>query len=136
MNDCTVRILEFPKISDPRGKLTFLEGPEVIPFEIKRVFWTYDVPGGELRGGHAYRTQSEVIIALSGSFDVVVINPAGETQKFTLNRSYFGLFIPPNTWRNMENFSTNSLSLHLSDHLFDEGDYIRNFKEFNEYGGV
>lgn len=132
MIDTLVKIIEFPKIADPRGKLTFLEGPNVIPFEIQRVFWTYDVPGGEIRGGHAYKEQSEIIIALSGSFDVVTMNARGETKKYTLNRSYYGLFIPPNTWRHMENFSTNSLSLHLSDHPFDEGDYIRDFNLFKE----
>jgi hypothetical protein len=125
-----IQIIELPKISDPRGKLTFLECPKVIPFAIERVFWTYDVPGGEQRGGHAYHKQSEIIIALSGSFDVMAVNSMGETFKFTLNRSYYGLFLPPNTWRHMENFSTNSLSLHLSDQAFDEGDYIRDFNEF------
>ena len=136
MIDSTVRIIEFPKISDPRGKLTFLECPKVIPFEIERVFWTYDVPGGEHRGGHAYHRQTEIIIALSGSFDVVVVSSTGESHKYTLNRSYYGLYIPPNTWRQMENFSTNSLSLHLSDHAFDESDYIRDFNDFVNYGRI
>lgn len=120
-----IRILQFPKIEDPRGNLTFLQNPDQIPFEIKRVFWTYDVPGGETRGGHAYKTQEEVIIALSGSFDVLVENANGELEKYSLNRSYYGLYIPALTWRHMENFSTNALSLHISSTEFDKDDYIR-----------
>lgn len=122
-------IIEFPKILDPRGNLTFLQNPQHIPFEIKRVFWTYDVPGGEQRGGHAYKEQQEVIIALSGSLDVVITNVDGTTEKFSLNRSYFGLYVPALTWRHIENFSTNSLSLHLSSKLYDASDYIRNLEE-------
>jgi hypothetical protein len=123
-------IIDLPKIVDPRGNLTFLQCPQQIPFVIKRVFWTYDVPGGEIRGGHAYRTQEEVIISLSGSFDIVVENINGGKEKITLNRSYYGLYIPPNTWRHMENFSTNSLGLHLCSSIFNEGDYIRDFETF------
>jgi hypothetical protein len=123
-----VKIIQLPKISDIRGNLTFLENFSQIPFQIKRVFWTYDVPGGESRGGHAYRNQYECIIALSGSFDVVVTDKTGEKIKYSLNRSYFGLFLPPRTWRQMENFSTNSLGLHLSSSVFDENDYIRDFE--------
>lgn len=122
------RIIEFPKITDPRGNLTFIQNPQHISFEIQRVFWTYDVPGGETRGGHAYKTQEEVIIALSGSFDVVVTHPDGKGEKITLNRSYFGLYLPPGTWRHMENFSTNSLGLHLSSMPYQESDYIRDIK--------
>jgi hypothetical protein len=122
--------LNFPKILDPRGNLTFIEYPHHLPFEIKRVFWTYDVPGGVQRGGHAYKTQSEVIIALSGSFEVVITNPAGELQRILLNRSYFGLVVPPLTWRHLENFSTNSLGLHLSSSIFDKEDYVRDFESF------
>lgn len=122
-------IIEFPKILDPRGNLTFLQNPQHIPFEIKRVFWTYDVPGGEQRGGHAYKKQEEVIIALSGSFDVVITNPNGGIEKFSLNRSYYGLYVPALTWRHMENFSTNALSLHLSSQMFDAEDYIREAEE-------
>jgi hypothetical protein len=125
-----IRIIELPKILDPRGNLTFLQNNDQIPFEIQRVFWTYDVPGGEVRGGHAYKKQQEVIIALSGSFDVVVCNQLGEIEKFRLNRSYYGLYLPPNTWRHMENFSTNSFGLHLSSHCYSEGDYIRDFNDF------
>jgi hypothetical protein len=119
------KIIDFPKILDPRGNLTFLQNPEQIPFEIKRVFWTYDVPGGEKRGGHAYFEQKEVIIALSGSFDVVITHSNGNLEKIHLNRSYFGLYLPPQTWRHIENFSTNSIALHLSSMTFSEIDYIR-----------
>ena len=121
------RIIDFPKILDPRGNLTFLQNPQHIPFEIKRVFWTYDVPGGETRGGHAYKEQEEIIIALSGSFDVVITHNDGTQDKIQLNRSYYGLYLPPMTWRHMENFSTNSLGLHISSALYTEDDYIRNF---------
>jgi hypothetical protein len=124
------KIFDLPKIIDPRGNLTFLQNNDQIPFEIKRVFWTYDVPGGEIRGGHAYKIQQEIIIALSGSFDVVVVNKKGITEKFHLNRSYFGLYLPPNTWRHIENFSTNSFALHISSNSFEEEDYIRDFKEY------
>ena len=122
-----VKLLNFPKINDPRGNLTFLQNSDHIPFEIKRVFLTYDVPGGEQRGGHAYLTQKEVIIALSGSFDVIITHQNGEKERFSLNRSYYGLYIPPHTWRHMENFSTNALGLHLSSSIFDADDYIRIF---------
>jgi glyoxylate utilization-related uncharacterized protein len=129
-----VQLIEFPKILDKRGNLTFLENYNQIPFEIKRVFWTYDVPGGETRGGHAYFEQEEIIIALSGSFDVVVMNQSGIQTKFSLNRSHYGLYIPPLTWRNMENFSTNSLGLHLSSKIYQESDYIRDFEVFSTCG--
>ena len=125
------KIINFPKIHDVRGNLSFMEYPIHLPFEIKRVFWTYDVPGGESRGGHAYFEQEEVIIALSGSFDVVITNQNGTIDKITLNRSYFGLYIPPCTWRNMENFSTNSLSLHLSDSVYDVDDYLWDKSNFH-----
>jgi hypothetical protein len=121
-----------PKITDPRGNLTFIQFPQQVPFEIKRVFWTYNVPGGETRGGHAYKTQKEVIIALSGSFDVVITHSEGEIQRIHLNRGYEGLYVPPNTWRHLENFSTNSVSLHISNDIFDVSDYIRDFKKFKE----
>ena len=125
-------LLHFPKIIDKRGNLSFLENNNQIPFEIKRVFWIYDVPGGEKRGGHAYKSQQEVIIALSGSFDVVVNDGVSE-QKFNLNRSYYGLYLPAGIWRHIENFSTNSLSLHISNAVFDENDYMRNFSDFLNY---
>lgn len=126
------RIIDLPKILDPRGNLTFLQHPQQVPFIIQRVFWTYDVPGGEQRGGHAYKEQEEIIIALSGSLDVVITNPDGEKKKFSLNRSYYGLYVPALTWRHMENFSTNGLSLHLSSQMYDSTDYIRDFEEFKK----
>lgn len=123
------KLLTFPKILDPRGNLTFLQNPEHIPFKIKRVFWLYDVPGGDQRGAHAYKNQEEVIICLSGSFDVVITNADGSTEKISLNRSYYGLYIPAGTWRHMENFSTNSLGVHLSSHAYDPDDYIWDIKQ-------
>jgi WxcM-like, C-terminal len=121
-------IIQLPKVADPRGNLTFLQHSDQLPFEIQRVFWTYDVPGGELRGGHAYYQQQELIIALSGSFDVVITNYDGQKKTFSLNRSYYGLLVPPKTWRHMENFSTNSLGLHLSSIKFNPSDYIRDYE--------
>jgi hypothetical protein len=126
------RIISFPKIQDPRGNLTFLQQPNQIPFEIKRTFWTYDVPGGETRGGHAFYEQHEILIALSGSFDVVVKNVDGSLEKYSLNRSYYGLYLPPKTWRHIENFSTNALALHVSSEFYTSDDYIRDFKVFKE----
>jgi hypothetical protein len=125
-----VKLLQFPKIFDPRGNLTFLQNSDQVPFEIQRVFWTYDVPGGETRGGHAYYKQEEIIIALSGSFDVVITDKDGTETKYSLNRSYYGLYIPAMTWRHMENFSTNSLGLHLSSSVFDAEDYLRDFEQY------
>lgn len=124
------RIIEFPKIFDPRGNLTFLQNPQQIPFPIKRVFWTYDVPGGETRGGHAYKVQQEIIIALSGSFEVHVMDRQGQVQRHALNRSYYGLYLPAGTWRHMENFSTNALGLHLSSTEYLESDYIRDANQY------
>ena len=124
------KLLQFPKIVDPRGNLTFIQFPDQIPFKIERVFWTYDVPGGEIRGGHAFIKQQEVIIALSGSFDVVILDQKGRKKVVNLNRSYFGLYLPPSTWRHMENFSTNSVALHISSKTFNEEDYIRDFESF------
>lgn len=126
------RIIDFPKIQDPRGNLTFLQQPSQIPFEIKRTFWTYDVPGGETRGGHAFYEQHEILIALSGSFDVVVKNVDGSLEKYSLNRSYYGLYLPAKTWRHIENFSTNALALHVSSKFYATEDYIRDFKVFKE----
>ena len=127
-----VKLITFPKIQDPRGNLTFLQHSDQIPFEINRVFWTYDVPGGETRGGHAYKTQEEVIIALSGAFDVVVKDISGKEEHFHLNRSYYGLYLPANTWRHMENFSTNAFGLHLSSSIYEANDYIRDFKQWQK----
>lgn len=122
-------LLNFPKISDPRGNLTFIQFPNQIPFEIQRVFWTYNVPGGEIRGGHAYKTQQEVIIAISGSFDVITKDRNGCTCRIHLNRGYEGILLPPNTWRHLENFSTNAVSLHLSSSTFSKSDYIIDYQE-------
>lgn len=127
-----IKALDFPKVVDPRGNLTFIQFPQQIPFKIRRAFWTYDVPGGETRGGHAYKSQEEIIIALSGSFDVVITDKTRKKKKISLNRSYYGLYLPPNTWRHMENFSTNSLGLHLCGSVFSEDDYIRDFDRFLE----
>lgn len=124
------KIIQLPKIQDPRGNLTFLQNQDHFPFEIKRVFWTYDVPGGEIRGGHAYYHQQELIIALSGSFDVIIEGKDKKKTIFSLNRSYYGLYLPPLTWRHIENYSTNALSLHLSSHKFDKDDYIGSLKEY------
>ncbi len=123
-------LIELPRIQDLRGNLTFIQHPDHLPFEIKRVFWIYDVPGGETRGGHAYKKQDELIISLSGSFDVVITYPNGTLERFTLNRSYFALYIPSQHWRHMENFSTNSVSMHLCSGRFDEGDYYRDLNSY------
>ena len=126
------QIIKLPKISDPRGNLTFFENSKEVPFEIKRVFWIYDVPSGETRGGHAYHEQEEIIIALSGSFDVVLTDLSGRTEKVNLNRPNYGIYLSPKTWRHMENFSTNALSLHFSSSVYDASDYVRDFNEFSE----
>ena len=123
------KIIELPKFEDPRGNLSFIEEWKHAPFKIERTYWIYDVPGGETRGSHAFKKQQEFIVALSGSFDVV-LNDGISEQKFSLNRSYYGLYIPKMYWRKLENFSTNSLALIVSDKLYDESDYIRDFDEF------
>jgi dTDP-4-dehydrorhamnose 3,5-epimerase-like enzyme len=122
-------IINLPKIEDQRGNLTFIEEENHIPFEIKRVYWIYDVPGGQKRGGHAFKKQQEFIVALSGSFDVV-IDDGKQKQTFSLNRSYYGLYIPNGLWREMNNFSTNSLALVLSSTEFSEDDYIRDYQTY------
>ena len=124
-----VTFFNLPKITDPRGNLTFIQFPQQVPFEIKRVFWTYNVPSGQVRGGHAYKTQREVLVALSGSFDVVITDKARNQSRFHLNRSHLALLLPTNTWRHLENFSTNAISLHLSSDVYNVDDYIRNFDE-------
>lgn len=129
MNTLKPKLLSLPKIEDTRGNLSFLEGKIHIPFQIKRAYWIYDVPGGEKRGGHAFREQEEFIVALSGSFDVVV-STGKRKRVYSLNRSYFGLYLPKGVWRSLENFSTNSLALVLASTKFDENDYIRSFEEF------
>jgi dTDP-4-dehydrorhamnose 3,5-epimerase-like enzyme len=127
-----VKIIQLPKIEDPRGNLSFIEESKHIPFKIARTYWIYDVPGGEIRGGHAFKQQQELIVALSGSFDVLV-DDGLNTQLFSLNRSYYGLYIPPGLWRKMENFSTNSLALVLSSTHYHEEDYIRDYQVFLKY---
>lgn len=125
----TPGIVHLPKILDKRGNLSFIEGLNHIPFDICRTYWIYDVPGGETRGGHAYRSNEELIIALSGSFDVI-LHDGQQEQRFSLNRSYYGLYVPKMTWRLLENFSTNALALVLSSSVYDGKDYIRDFDKF------
>ena len=124
-----IRIIDLPKHLDRRGNLSIIEEMKNIPFEIKRTFWIYDVPGGETRGGHAYRETQEFIVALSGSFDVVIDD--GKAKKtYSLNRSYYGLYVPKMMWRQMVNFSTNSLALVLTSTDYDDSDYIREYETF------
>ena len=129
MNADTCRLIEFPKVLDERGNLSFFQNEDHIPFSIARTYWIYDVPGGEVRGSHAYKSLNEVIVALSGSFDVVLHDGKRESR-FHLNRSYYGLYVPRMYWRRMENFSTNSLALIVADKVYDENEYIRDFNEF------
>ena len=124
-----VRIIELPKFLDARGNLSFAEQNNHIPFEIKRTYWIYDVPGGEDRGGHAFKENQEVVIALSGAFDVVVDDGVSK-KSFTLNRSCYGLYVPAGLWRTMENFSTNSFALEFGSMHYDAGDYVRDYDEF------
>ena len=124
-----IKIISLPKNGDRRGNLSVIEECNQIPFKIERAFWIYDVPGGETRGGHAYRESEEFIVALSGSFDVV-IDDGQQRKTYSLNRSYYGLYIPRLMWREMENFSTNSLALILSSTPYDAADYIRDYDEF------
>lgn len=123
------KIIQLPKISDPRGNLSFFENDNQLPFKIRRSYWIYDVPGGENRGGHAYKNTEEFIVALSGSFDVVLDNGT-EKKTFALNRSYYGLYVPNLYWREMENFSTNSLAMIVSSTDYNAEDYIRDYNEF------
>lgn len=124
--------IDLPKIEDRRGNLSFIEGGKHIPFDIKRAYWIYDVPGGQYRGGHAYHTQQEFIVALSGSFEVQIRNKTGEMERYFLNRSYYGIYVPAMTWRQLTDFSTNSLALVLSSGAFDESDYIYDFAEYQK----
>jgi hypothetical protein len=123
------RLIDLPKIEDPRGNLSVIEEEKHIPFKIERTYWIYDVPGGQVRGGHAFKEQQELIVALSGSFDVLVDD--GKIKRtFLLNRSYYGLLLPAGLWRQMQNFSTNALALVLSSTPFSEDDYVRDYEEF------
>lgn len=126
-----VQLIELPKTKDIRGNLSFFENYNQIPFKIKRTYWIYDVPGGEYRGSHAFKDSTELIIALSGSFDLV-LNDGKEEKRFHLNRSYSGLYVPNMLWRSLDNFSTNSVALIVSSHPYDETDYIRDFDEFKK----
>jgi len=126
-----VKLIEFPKVLDERGNLSFFENNSQIPFEIARTYWIYDVPGGQQRGGHAFKSLQEVIVALSGSFDIV-LHDGKEQKTFTLNRSYYGLYVPRMIWRHIDNFSTNSLALIVASEPYNQDDYLRDFQEFNE----
>lgn len=130
-----VQLVNLPKIEDPRGNLSFIEGENHIPFDIKRSYWIYDVPGGETRGSHAYKENEEFIVALSGSFDVVLDDGSGK-KIYSLNRSYYGLYVPKMIWRSLENFSTNSLCLILASGHYNENDYIRNYDDFLSRKGL
>lgn len=124
-----LQIIELPKYLDVRGNLSVIEELKEVPFKIERVYWIYDVPGGEHRGGHAYKENQEFIVALSGSFDVV-LDDGKKKQTFHLNRSYYGLYVPKGFWREMENFSTNSLALVLSSTKYDCNDYVYDYDDF------
>lgn len=124
-----MRIINLPKIEDNRGNLSFIEEGNHIPFKINRVYWIYDVPGGEFRGSHAFKKSEEFIVAISGSFDVILYD-GNEEKHFSLNRSYYGLYVEELVFRRLENFSTNSLALILASTTYDENDYIRNYDEF------
>jgi oxalate decarboxylase/phosphoglucose isomerase-like protein (cupin superfamily) len=124
-----IRLINLPKLLDSRGNLSYIEEDSHLPFKIKRVYWIYDVPGGEHRGGHAFKQTEEIIVALSGSFDVV-LHTGKEEIRYHLNRSYYGLIVPEMTWRMLENFSTNSLAMIIASTEYDAADYIRDFDEF------
>lgn len=129
ITDC--RLIDLPKIADPRGNLTFIEGNNHIPFEIKRVFYVYDVPGGESRGGHANSETEQFLIAMSGSFDVTVSDGV-EKKKFHLNRAYYGLYIPKMIWRGIDNFSSGAVCLVLASTYYNPGAYIRDYEKFKD----
>lgn len=121
-------LTDLPKVCDPRGNLSFIQNGDQVPFDIARCYWIYDVPGGRSRDAHAFYTQRQLIVALSGSFDVVVTSPDGTVTRHHLARSYYGLYLPPLTWRELDNFSTNSVAMILSSTLYDEDDYINDFE--------
>jgi WxcM-like protein len=127
LQDC--HLIDLPKINDARGNLTFVEGGQHVPFEIRRVFYLYDVPGGSLRAGHALKSCHQFIVAISGSFDVV-LDDGSEHQRFHLNRSHYGLYVTPLTWREIDNFSSNSVCLVLASAVYNENDYYRDYESF------
>lgn len=129
MNIHECKLITLPKISDPRGNLTFVECSQHIPFDIQRVYYLYDVPGGAERGGHAHKELHQLIIAMSGSFDVV-LNDGKEEKRFHLNRSYYGLYVPTMIWRELDNFSSGSVCLVLASNRYDEMDYYRSYSDF------
>ena len=127
LNDC--RLIDLPKIADPRGNLTFIEGGRHVPFQIQRVYYLYDTPGGAERGGHAHKGLHQLIVAMSGSYDVV-LDDGKERKRFHLNRSYYGLYVCPMIWRELDNFSSGAVCLVLASNLYDESDYYRNYDDF------
>jgi hypothetical protein len=127
ISDC--RLIDLPKISDPRGNLTFIEGGRHVPFPIERIYYLYDVPGGAERGGHAHKELHQLIIAISGSFDIV-LDDGSEKKRFHLNRSYYGLYVGPMIWREMDNFSSGAVGLVLASNRYDESDYYRDYAQF------
>lgn len=124
-----VRMIDLPKITDPRGNLTYIEGSNHIPFDIQRVYYLYDVPGGAERGGHAHKNLYQLIIAMSGSFDVVLTD-GKEKKRYHLNRSYFGLYVPTMLWRELDNFSSGAVCMVLASNKYDEADYYRDYNDY------
>ena len=127
LNNC--KIINLPKLTDPRGNLTFIEGNRHIPFDIRRIYYLYDVPGGSERGGHAHKALSQLIIAISGTFDVI-LSDGCDKKRFHLNRSFQGLYVCPMLWRELDNFSSGSVCLVLASNVYDESDYYRNYEEY------
>jgi hypothetical protein len=127
LNDC--KIINLPKLTDPRGNLTFIEGNRHIPFDIRRIYYLYDVPGGGERGGHAHKDLRQLIIAISGTFDVI-LSDGRDKKRFRLNRSFQGLYVCPMLWRELDNFSSGSVCLVLASNVYDESDYYRNYEEY------